>query len=228
MLVDRELLRQQPLCEGMSEELLAHLAHIGVSRSFASGEVVVAEGSHGRSLFVVIAGRLEVVKGPESMLLGTRGPGETIGEMALIEERPRSATVRAAAPSLLVEFPEGEMQALWQAEPAMMAQIVRVLVRRLRESDQTMIADLQQKNQELRGAYDDLRAAQAALVEKERMERELQLARNLQQSILPTEFPPVPGFSACGHSSPAREVGGDFYDAIPLKGGRVGLVIADV
>jgi sigma-B regulation protein RsbU (phosphoserine phosphatase) len=56
----------------------------------------------------------------------------------------------------------------------------------------------------------------------------LELARELQQSILPQEFPDIPGFSCWADNQPARHVGGDFYDVIPLRKRRVGLVIADV
>ena len=69
---------------------------------------------------------------------------------------------------------------------------VQVLSARLRESDLQMIADLQRKNQQLARAYRELQAAQAAIVEKERLEHELDLARDLQQSILPNEFPQYP------------------------------------
>jgi sigma-B regulation protein RsbU (phosphoserine phosphatase) len=54
------------------------------------------------------------------------------------------------------------------------------------------------------------------------------MARQLQESILPHEFPSLPGFACAARSQPARQVGGDFYDVIPLGGQRVGLVIADV
>jgi sigma-B regulation protein RsbU (phosphoserine phosphatase) len=106
--------------------------------------------------------------------------------------------------------------------------MVRVLSSRLRESDLKMIADLQRKNEELARAYRELKEAQAALVEKERLEHELELAREIQQSILPKVFPQVPGLSCAASSRPARQVGGDFYDVFPLSEGCVGLVMADV
>jgi sigma-B regulation protein RsbU (phosphoserine phosphatase) len=60
------------------------------------------------------------------------------------------------------------------------------------------------------------------------MERELELARELQQSILPQRFPTLPGFALAAYSRPARQVAGDFYDVIPLGNGHAGLLIADV
>ncbi len=81
---------------------------------------------------------------------------------------------------------------------------------------------------ELRAKVDALEAAQVELAVKARMARELELARQVQQSFLPKTFPELPGYAFAAYNEPAREVGGDFYDAIDLGGGRVGLVIADV
>ena len=65
-------------------------------------------------------------------------------------------------------------------------------------------------------------------VEKERMEREIELAASIQRTILPASLPEVPGVVLCGANRPTRQVGGDFYDVFPLAGSRVGFVVADV
>lgn len=69
---------------------------------------------------------------------------------------------------------------------------------------------------------------QREVVERERIERELQLAREIQQSFLPDRLPSHPGWDLDVLWKPAREVGGDFYDVFELPGNRLGLVIADV
>jgi sigma-B regulation protein RsbU (phosphoserine phosphatase) len=63
---------------------------------------------------------------------------------------------------------------------------------------------------------------------RERMERELEIAHEVQQSLLPRTIPEVPGIEIVATMRPAYEVGGDFYDVIPLSGGRVGMLVADV
>jgi sigma-B regulation protein RsbU (phosphoserine phosphatase) len=73
-----------------------------------------------------------------------------------------------------------------------------------------------------------LEAAQAELVKKERLEREMELARQVQQSVLPRTFPLMPGYTFGARNEPARRVGGDFYDVILLDGDRFGVVMADV
>ena len=64
--------------------------------------------------------------------------------------------------------------------------------------------------------------------EKRRLEEELRIARDIQMSLLPQEPFAVPGMSLAALCAPAREVGGDYYDFLPLPDGRVGLLIADV
>jgi sigma-B regulation protein RsbU (phosphoserine phosphatase) len=76
-------------------------------------------------------------------------------------------------------------------------------------------------------ALDGARAHRVRL-EKERQDRELQIARGIQQSLFPRSSPRVEGFELLAQSRSCFEVGGDYYDFIPLAGGRVGLVIADV
>ena len=60
------------------------------------------------------------------------------------------------------------------------------------------------------------------------MEQEMQTARYIQRSLLPKEVPALPGWQLAPFYQPAREVGGDFYDVLPLSEGRLGLVIGDV
>ena len=60
------------------------------------------------------------------------------------------------------------------------------------------------------------------------IQNELDIAKRMQQSILPSRFPRSPLYEVYGSMEPARNVGGDFYDIVPLDGGRLGLTIADV
>jgi serine phosphatase RsbU (regulator of sigma subunit) len=64
--------------------------------------------------------------------------------------------------------------------------------------------------------------------EKRRLEQELQIARDIQMSLLPQGALKAPGMSVAALCAPAREVGGDYYDFLPLADGRIGLLIADV
>jgi serine phosphatase RsbU (regulator of sigma subunit) len=80
----------------------------------------------------------------------------------------------------------------------------------------------------LRANIAELEAAQARLVRQERLEHEMGLARQVQQSVLPQVFPDTPGYRFAACNQPARQVGGDFYDVFALDADHIGLVIADV
>ena len=81
---------------------------------------------------------------------------------------------------------------------------------------------------DLRAKIVQLETAQAELVQKERLERELELARQVQEGLLPRSFPKLPGYAFAARCVPARQVGGDFYDVFALDEHRFGVVIADV
>ena len=72
------------------------------------------------------------------------------------------------------------------------------------------------------------RQQQLEVQEKERIAYELQVARLIQETLLPKEIPSLPDWSLDVHWQPAREVGGDFYDFIHLPGNRLGILVADV
>ncbi|HEX2254290.1 MAG TPA: SpoIIE family protein phosphatase [Thermoanaerobaculia bacterium] len=76
-------------------------------------------------------------------------------------------------------------------------------------------------------ALENARLHRQAL-EKERLERELELAAEIQRQILPVGAPEVAGFDLVGWNRPARTVGGDYYDLLPRAGGHLALVVADV
>src|SRR3954451_13712269 len=73
-----------------------------------------------------------------------------------------------------------------------------------------------------------VREQEAEAVTRQRFEQELEVARLIQQHFLPKELPDLPGWRVAAYYRPAREVGGDFYDVIPLSDGRVGFVVGDV
>jgi sigma-B regulation protein RsbU (phosphoserine phosphatase) len=224
------MIRGLPFLEGIGSEILEHLSEAMIEKHFQPGQVILEEGSTDRDVYLIVKGRVQVVKGQgaDETVLAERGPGDLFGEMGLLERRPRIATIRALEPTHLLQLPEEGARVLLAEEPVLLYRTVQVLSTRLRESDLHMIADLQRKNRELARAYRELQEAQSALLEKERLDHELDLARNLQRSILPDRFPEHPRVSFAACSRPARRVGGDFYDVIPLGDGCFGLVMADV
>lgn len=105
---------------------------------------------------------------------------------------------------------------------------------RVRQQDFTYKIPIRTKDQlgDLAQSFNDMTASIQTLLgekaEKDRLEEELRVARRIQMSLLPQHDLAVPGLDIVGVCQPAREVGGDYYDVLPLDDGRVGILVADV
>jgi phosphoserine phosphatase RsbU/P len=196
------------------------------------GEVLFREGEPGESFYTILAGRVDVLLGldtPDEKLLASLGPGEFLGEMSLlIPGRMRTASARAAGPVRLWKMTRNDFDALMARQPQLAYTMVQTLTKRLDATNTAAFHDLQEKNRQLQQAYDELKAAQAKIIEQERLERELQLAAEIQVSILPQTLPSVQGYAFGALMQPARMVGGDFYDIFLLDSDHVGLLVGDV
>ena len=226
------LIRRLPLFASLRGTEIQFIAEILRESEVAVSSLLFREGEPGSSFAIIVEGQVEILKAlgtPDERLLAVRGPGDFFGEMSLLDpDGLRTASVRARTPVRLLEMARPDFDALLQHRPALAYEMVRVLSLRLRESDNATIADLHEKNRELTQAYADLQAAQAQIIEKEKLEQELRTAHRIQQSILPSELPRLPGYDFGALIMPARSVGGDLYDFIPLGKGRIGIAVGDV
>lgn len=197
-----------------------------------AGTVLFNEDEHGDHFYVIVSGRVEVVKGlgtPDERRLALRGPGDFLGEMSLLNrDGRRTASVRVIETADLLEMRRAEFDALLHRYPLLAYEMVRVMSDRLTTTQNAIISDLRQRNQQLQTAYEALQAAQAQLIEKERLERDLRLAHEIQMGLLPQAWPPAPGYGFGARMAPARAVGGDLYDGVPSGPAAVNLVIGDV
>jgi serine phosphatase RsbU (regulator of sigma subunit) len=139
-----------------------------------------------------------------------------------------TASARAGTPLKVLMITFHQFDVILHRHPELAYDLLRLYSRRLEQSENLTIQDLREKNRQLTLAYQELEAAQAALIEKEKLERELQIAAEIQRGILPEELPDYPGLELGALMVPARQVGGDFYDFIPLDDHRLGIVIGDV
>lgn len=227
-----DLLAQVPLFHNLPPAELERLAGELRVVALPAGAILFREGEAGDSFYVVLEGRLEIVQALDTRderILALRGPGEFVGEMSLLNpEGARTAAVRAETPARLWQMTAEAFESLIRRRPRLAYDVARVLSERMTAAQRAAIEDLQEKNRQLRRAYRELEAAQAQIVEKERLERELEVAREIQMSVLPRALPQLPGFALGAHIVPARAVGGDFYDFIPLDEHRLGIVVGDV
>jgi len=230
--MDKTVFLKIPLLKDLPKLELFKLVNTLPVENFEAGAYLFREGDPGDSLYVVKDGVIEIVLAPETpdeMMLRVCGPGEYVGEMSLIMPKgKRTASVRAREKTSAWMMSREKFNEVLLQWPNLAYSMVSIMSERLDSSNETAFHDLVQKNQALQKAYDELKAAQAQLIEKERLERELQVAADIQISILPDVLPSVDGFSFGARILPARQVGGDLYDVFELRENRIGVLIGDV
>lgn len=130
------LLRQVPMFAELAPDQLEDLAEVVVERHFQPGDELCREGDAGDAVFLVVKGRVKVFTGgadgrPERVL-NELGPGACIGEMAVFDAAPRSATVQAVERTRTLTLPGDDFKALLAQRPELSQGIIAELVRRMR------------------------------------------------------------------------------------------------
>ncbi|KAB2969490.1 Crp/Fnr family transcriptional regulator [Zoogloea sp.] len=123
------------LFEGLTDEHAELLMERSRVRTFAANTIVVSEGDEGNSLFVVQSGALKAFltdNAGREVTLSLLDPGDYFGELALLDEAPRSASVAAVTKSEVLQIPRSAFLALIEVHPACMQMVVRNLVGRIR------------------------------------------------------------------------------------------------
>jgi serine phosphatase RsbU (regulator of sigma subunit) len=225
-------IRDIPLFVDLPSSEIKHLAESLQTRNVKEGTVLLQEDRSEGDLFILLDGEVEIIKAlgtGDERLLAVREASTFLGEMSFFSEDGRhTASVRAKTPLEVMEISRTDFDALLNRHPPMAYGLVRTLSQRLDEAEDLTIEDLRRKNRELLRAYKELEAAQEQIIEKERLERELEVARDIQMSILPRELPELPCFEFGSLIEPMAAVGGDFFDVIPLGDDKLGIVAGDV
>jgi serine phosphatase RsbU (regulator of sigma subunit) len=240
-----KILRNIPLFAAIPSGELDTLAQRLPQATYLAGTILMREGERGDSFYIVLSGEIAIVSAygtPDERVIGQREVGEFVGEMSLLtQDGLRSATVLARSDARVLVLTRADFDALLQRYPTMAYDMLRLSSDQTRSTNSAMIRelqaqnrriaqaldDLQAQNQRLAQAYVELAAAQKQLATKEALERELQLAREIQESILPRRLPQMPGIDIDARMIAAREVGGDFFDVFPLGEDKLGLVVGD-
>jgi CRP-like cAMP-binding protein len=122
-----------PLFAGLPRRLLGRLATRFFEKAYHAGDVIFEEGDPGRALFVIVEGKVDITrataKGP--VVLNTLGPGDAFGELALIDDFPRSATAQQAADGRLFILYKSDFDALMEGNARIAVVVMRNLARQL-------------------------------------------------------------------------------------------------
>ncbi|HEV2514422.1 MAG TPA: cyclic nucleotide-binding domain-containing protein [Devosia sp.] len=138
---DTALIRQVPIFAELSDAEASELWQAGQRVQVAPGEVFIREGEQGGSLYIILSGAVEVTKadGEHEVTLATRGPGEFLGEMSLLEQAARTASVRATEPSELLAIGSEAFRQLLARRPEAAATLLRTVTSRLRSTEASLV-----------------------------------------------------------------------------------------
>jgi CRP-like cAMP-binding protein len=124
-----QALKRSPLFVGLSRKQLAQVAKLTDDLDVPPGTALCKEGSLGREFFVIIEGQADVTRGKKRV--STLGPGDFFGEVALLEQLRRTATVTARTGLKFFVVSERTFKSLLETDPEIERKILRALARRL-------------------------------------------------------------------------------------------------
>ena len=140
--------------KGLEENELEKMATLTEIRTYPAEHVLCHEGAYEDVFYIVADGQVEITKklieGEDERLLRLGGKGDMVGEMALIQNAPRAATVRTITECTVLEMEKSDFETILSHSPRLAIDIIRITLDRIRANDQKMIADLQRTNQVLR------------------------------------------------------------------------------
>ncbi|MBA3748345.1 MAG: SpoIIE family protein phosphatase, partial [Solirubrobacterales bacterium] len=158
----------------------------------------------------------------DPLLAYFQGAGEVVDVDALELDSPALRELKAAGVKLAVPLvSQGELIGVLNLGPRLSEQDYSSVDRKLLDNLAGQAAPALRVGQLVR-------EQQAEAATRQRFEQELEIASLIQHNFLPKELPDLDGWQIAAYYRPAREVGGDFYDVIPLPDGRIGFVVGDV
>jgi CRP-like cAMP-binding protein len=130
-------LKQVPLFSDLTLEQLASIDRLMVTRHYVKGELVFREGDVGSELYVVLEGEIRIhLDGPgRDVTIARFGPNTVVGEMAVFDEQPRSASAEATTDTTVRVLRKDRLQVIVHEHPEVLLEFVKNLSQRLRQMD---------------------------------------------------------------------------------------------
>ncbi|MBW2027900.1 MAG: cyclic nucleotide-binding domain-containing protein [Deltaproteobacteria bacterium] len=138
-----ELLRKVTLFSVLKDSDIKSLADFCAERSFREGQTLVQQGEPGVGLYIIKTGKVKIVKKTASgqdLEIAILGPGEFFGEMSVLDDAPRSASVAALEDTRCLFLTAWDFKARMKVHPEIALQILPVVVQRFRETNERLLA----------------------------------------------------------------------------------------
>lgn len=137
------------LFENFNPKYLKGIAGICTERNFKPGEYLMKQGESGIGLFIILSGRVRIEKTDASgkeVEIAENGPGDIMGEMAVFDGSPRSASVKAISDTACLVLASWEFNSFLKAHPEAALELLPIVVKRFRETNDALIGLRSMKN----------------------------------------------------------------------------------
>jgi CRP/FNR family transcriptional regulator, cyclic AMP receptor protein len=130
------------LFEGLNPKYIKGLAGIATERSFKPGDSLMRQGESGIGLFIILSGKVRIEKvdtAGRKVEIAENGPGDILGEMAVFDGSPRSASVTATVETTSLVLASWEFNAFLKAHPEAALELLPIVVKRFRETNDALM-----------------------------------------------------------------------------------------
>ena len=201
-----QFLQKTELFSELPETELKSICQIANEVAYPADATLFEEGDEGDSLYLIVNGEVSIIKaGTEVLFFNEKG--YCLGEIALIDNKPRSATVKTVKATQLLRITRHDFYNAMMREPRIGSGMFRVLNDKIRR---------------------DLEIQMSAIRKEIAQEESMRLAAEVQQSLLPNQEISHPCVSSAGYCQPANSVGGDYYDYLRLADNSIAIFLGDV
>ena len=201
-----QFLKKTELFAELPETELKSICQIASEVAYPADATLFEEGDEGDSLYLLVNGEVSIIKaGTEVLFFNEKG--YCLGEIALIDNKPRSATVKTVKSTQFLRITRHDFYNAMRREPRIGSGMFRVLNDKIRR---------------------DLEIQMSAIRKEIAQEESMRLAAEVQQSLLPNQEISHRYVSSAGYCRPANSVGGDYYDYLRLADNSIAIFLGDV
>ncbi len=166
------ILKNTSIFNGLSEKDIEQVAEVAKDFYYKSGEVIFEENSKADGFYIIYKGEVEILKrGSESPneVLALKKDGDVFGEMAVIDDLPRSATIKSRTDLTLLKLSKDLFNELLNTSSHIAIEIARNICYTVRSTNINYISDLEKRNKQLKYAYQRLKKTQNEIIRLEKL-----------------------------------------------------------
>ena len=132
-----EFLKRVSWFQDLDNKSLEAISNAAVEQTYQPGQLIMRQGDTGVGAFIIRNGKVEIIqeRDGKEQRLATLGPGDVVGEMALLDEFPRSASVRAIEPTTALGIQRWHFKGILESHPQLALALLPILTRRIRSAE---------------------------------------------------------------------------------------------